>query len=118
MATLFSNLPGMAYRATNDSSWTMEFVSGGCLDLTGYEPETLISNKVMTFEAIIEPETTAGSLSATSLTGAHAISRQGRALRAHLPHPHERRPHQVGLGAPRRGGSEARAARATPSRGS
>jgi PAS domain S-box-containing protein len=56
MATLFSNLPGMAYRATNDSTWTMEFVSGGCRDLTGYEPETLVGNKVVTFESITEPE--------------------------------------------------------------
>jgi PAS domain S-box-containing protein len=55
-ATLFSNLPGMAYRCLNDGDWTMEFVSAGCRDLTGYEPDALIGNRLKSFEAIIEPE--------------------------------------------------------------
>jgi PAS domain S-box-containing protein len=56
ISTLFSNLPGMAYRATNDPTWTMEFVSGGCKELTGYDAEALIGNRVTTFEAITEEE--------------------------------------------------------------
>jgi PAS domain S-box-containing protein len=56
IATLFSNLPGMAYRCLNDGSWTMEFVSGGCRELTGYDPEALIGNRLKSFEAIIEPD--------------------------------------------------------------
>ncbi len=56
IATLFSNLPGMAYRCLNDGFWTMEFVSGGCRDLTGYDPDALIGNRQTSFEAIIEPE--------------------------------------------------------------
>jgi PAS domain S-box-containing protein len=56
IATLFSNLPGMAYRCLNDGSWTMEFVSGGCRELTGYEPEALIGNRLKSFEAIIEAD--------------------------------------------------------------
>jgi PAS domain S-box-containing protein len=55
-ATLFSNLPGMAYRCLNDGYWTMEFVSAACRDLTGYEPEALIGNRQTSFEAIIEPD--------------------------------------------------------------
>jgi PAS domain S-box-containing protein len=56
IGTLFSNLPGMAYRCLNDGSWTMEFVSGGCRELTGYEPEALIGNRLKSFEAIIETD--------------------------------------------------------------
>jgi PAS domain S-box-containing protein len=56
VATLFSNLPGMAYRARNDRVSTMEFVSGGCRELTGYEPEALIGNRLKSFEDITEAE--------------------------------------------------------------
>jgi PAS domain S-box-containing protein len=56
IATLFSNLQGMAYRCHNDGFWTMEFVSGGCRDLTGFDPEALVGNRVTSFEAITETE--------------------------------------------------------------
>jgi len=56
MAVLFSNLPGMAYRCRNDGSWTMEFVSDGCRELTGYGAEDLIGNRLTSFEEIIVPE--------------------------------------------------------------
>ncbi|HXQ81374.1 MAG TPA: PAS domain S-box protein [Opitutaceae bacterium] len=56
MATLFSNLPGMAYRCRNDGYWTMEFVSDGCRELTGYDPEAIIGNRLKSFEEIIDPE--------------------------------------------------------------
>jgi PAS domain S-box-containing protein len=56
IATLFSNLPGMAYRAKNDGKWTMEFVSFGCRELTGYEPEALVGSKFASFESITDPE--------------------------------------------------------------
>lgn len=36
LATLFQNLPGMAYRRVNDSSGSMDFVSDGCRALSGY----------------------------------------------------------------------------------
>ena len=51
--TLISNLPGVAYRCMNDPNWTMEFVSVGCLELTGYQPEDLIMNKNVSYEDLI-----------------------------------------------------------------
>ena len=56
IATLFSNLPGMAYRCRNDGFWTMELVSAGCRELTGYDPEELIGNRLTSYEEIIVPE--------------------------------------------------------------
>ncbi|HEY4989835.1 MAG TPA: PAS domain S-box protein [Opitutaceae bacterium] len=56
IATLFSNLPGMAYRCLNDPASTMEFVSGGCLELTGYEPAAFVGNLLTSYEAIIEAD--------------------------------------------------------------
>ncbi len=55
-AALFSNLPGMAYRCLDDEHWTMEFVSAGCRDLTGYEPEALVRNRDTSYEEVIDPE--------------------------------------------------------------
>jgi PAS domain S-box-containing protein len=56
ISTLFSNLPGMAYRCLNDGLWTMEFVSRGCRELTGFEPDALIGNRLTSYEEITEPE--------------------------------------------------------------
>ena len=56
LSTLMSNLPGMAYRCKNDRLWTMEFVSDGCLELTGYRPDDLIQNKAVSYAQIIHPD--------------------------------------------------------------
>jgi PAS domain S-box-containing protein len=56
LTTLISNLPGMAYRCQNDKNWTMEFVSEGSLDLTGYHPEELIESRKISYGALIHPE--------------------------------------------------------------
>jgi PAS domain S-box-containing protein len=55
-ATLLSNMPGMAYRCRNDREWTMEVVSAGCQDLTGYSAEEIVDNKQLSYNDLILPE--------------------------------------------------------------
>ena len=50
METLLSNLPGMAYRCRFDEHWTMEFASEGCQELTGYRPEELLLNRLVSYQ--------------------------------------------------------------------
>jgi len=52
-SVLLENLPGMAYRCKNDRQWTMEFVSKGCFDLTGYYAENLINNRDLSYNDLI-----------------------------------------------------------------
>lgn len=51
--SLLKNLPGMAYRCINDPSWTMKYVSMGCMQLTGYAPQDLIDNKKIAYSTLI-----------------------------------------------------------------
>ncbi|HOO85286.1 MAG TPA: PAS domain S-box protein, partial [Prolixibacteraceae bacterium] len=53
--TLMSNLPGMAYRCKNDADWTMEFVSKGCFELTGYNDYEIEQNKLISYGKLIHP---------------------------------------------------------------
>lgn len=55
-SVLLSNLQGMAYRCSYDHDWTMQFISSGCYDLTGYMPENLLYNRDLCFNDIITPE--------------------------------------------------------------
>jgi len=55
LATLISNLPGMAYRCCNDRDWTMEFASQGVEALTGYRPEEVVGNEKVAFGDLIYP---------------------------------------------------------------
>ncbi len=56
LSTLMSNLPGMAYRCRKDRHWTMEFVSEGCQELTGYDPSGLVGNRRISYAQIIHPD--------------------------------------------------------------
>ncbi len=56
LKTLISNLPGVAYKCKNDHQWTMEFVSEGCLELTGYQVEDLLMNKTISYSDLIHKD--------------------------------------------------------------
>ena len=55
-AILLSNLPGVAYRCKNDDDWTMTFLSDGCYELTGYYPEELLNNNLISYNQLISPK--------------------------------------------------------------
>lgn len=52
---LLDGLPLMVYRCRNNRHWSMEYVSAGCLELTGYAPEQLIDSQHLTFNSLIHP---------------------------------------------------------------
>ena len=56
LATLVQNLPGMAYRCSNDMDRTMQFASEGCRSLTGYAPDDFVGNRVRTWNSIVAVE--------------------------------------------------------------
>ena len=53
LSTLIGNLPGVVYRCLNDNNWTMEFISDGCVKLTGFEPSDMIYNRTVAFNELI-----------------------------------------------------------------
>lgn len=55
-SVLLSNLPGIAYRCRYDRNRTMEFISEGCLKLTGYNNEALLYNHLISYNDLIVPE--------------------------------------------------------------
>lgn len=55
IATLMSNLPGMAYRCLDDADYTFEFASEGCMALTGYPVSAFVSRQVK-FASLIHPD--------------------------------------------------------------
>ena len=53
---LLANLPGMAYQCLNDKYWSMDFISEGSVELTGYNPEDLVHSNRISYNDIILPE--------------------------------------------------------------
>ncbi len=53
LTRLIGNLSGFVYRRRPDSRWTMDFVSAGCRDVTGYDPHRFIENASLAFGDLI-----------------------------------------------------------------
>lgn len=56
LSNLLDALPAMVYRCRNNRLWNMEYVSAGCLELTGYRAEDLIDSQRLSFHSLIHPE--------------------------------------------------------------
>ena len=56
LSTLINNLQGIAYRCKNDGNWTMEYMSAGIKEITGYNAEDIINNKKLPYNELIVPE--------------------------------------------------------------
>ena len=44
--TLINNLQGIVYRCKSNSDWTMEYISEGCLPITGYSPKEFLNDTI------------------------------------------------------------------------
>jgi len=54
--TMVNNLKGVVYRCINDGNWTMEFISAGILELSGFPAEDFIDNRKRLYSDIIHPD--------------------------------------------------------------
>jgi diguanylate cyclase (GGDEF)-like protein/PAS domain S-box-containing protein len=50
--SLMDNLHGMVFCCLYDDPWSMVFVSHGCFELTGYEPNALLHNQWVSYQSI------------------------------------------------------------------
>ena len=58
--TLISHLQGLVYKCRNDKHYTMEYLSEGALELTGYSPKELLHNSKLSYKDLIHKEDRAG----------------------------------------------------------
>ncbi len=56
LSALIGNLPGMVYRRRGGPDATMEYVSEGSVDLTGYPPSDLIESRRLAYDDVIHPD--------------------------------------------------------------
>ena len=82
--TLTRNLVGMLFRCNVRDFGTMEFVSEGCLELTGYHPHELILNQHISYGKITHPDdlTRVNAVIQASLEAHNSYSIEYRIIRS------------------------------------
>jgi PAS domain S-box-containing protein len=56
LQSLVNRLPAMLYRTRNNFRWTIDYVSGGCKELTGYSTENLLNQLEISIGTMIHPD--------------------------------------------------------------
>ena len=56
LKTLLANVDGMVYRRRLDPAWTLEFVSEGCLRVTGFPPADILFNQRIIYDELTLPD--------------------------------------------------------------
>jgi PAS domain S-box-containing protein len=56
LQSLLSHLMGAVYRCRFDENYTMEYISGQILDITGFPPTDFIDNSVRSFASVVHPD--------------------------------------------------------------
>ncbi|MBN1828524.1 MAG: transporter substrate-binding domain-containing protein [Deltaproteobacteria bacterium] len=54
--TLVSNIPGIVYRCANDAEWSMEYISDGVEQITGFHASDFLCGGPLNYAGIIHPE--------------------------------------------------------------
>ncbi|HEY1026867.1 MAG TPA: PAS domain-containing protein [Pseudomonas sp.] len=55
LSNLLDGLPLMVYRCRNNRNWSMEYVSAGCLELTGHAAHCLVDSHSLSYNSLIHP---------------------------------------------------------------
>lgn len=54
--SILNDLPGMVYRCRNNPEWPMEYVSEGCVELTGYQAKDIVNSRRLSYGSLIIDE--------------------------------------------------------------
>ncbi len=56
LSDMVDRLPVMVYRSRNDRDWTMEYISEGCYEVTGYEAADIVELRKHAYGSLIHPD--------------------------------------------------------------
>ena len=56
MSNVLGHMPAVAFQRKMDADWSIEYLSEGCKELTGYEPSDFVGNAVRSWASIISED--------------------------------------------------------------